>query len=62
MGERDWKRLANVHVCTYAKPMDADNNVVKGRGTQGRATWWRGEKGEKQRISVIVSKIKPKIK
>ena len=29
------KRVAKEHICTYAQPMDTDNNVVKARGDRG---------------------------
>ena len=28
----DWKRLAKEDICIYAKPMDTNNDVVKGGG------------------------------
>ena len=40
----DWKRLAKEHICTYAKPMDTDSNVVKA-GDRGRGMGaWAGER------------------
>ena len=37
-----WKRLAEEHICIYARPINTDNNVVKACGVGG--TGWRKAK------------------
>lgn len=42
-GVMDWKRLTNIHICIYAKPMNTDKNVGKARGRGGGLV--EGERG-----------------